>query len=319
MSRWSIIIIIVFIVIVGVGIWLYTPDKSRDELSPKYVRSAADFIEVAGVKLHIRDDGPRNVQSAHGAQNDDPPVVILLHGFGASLHTWEPWAASLAPTVRLIRFDLPGFGMTGADPTGDYSDERGFVIINQLMDKLGLARASIVGHSIGGRLAWRFAAAHPTRVDRLVLIAPDGFASPGFEYGKAAEVPAAMSLMRYSMPSFMVKMSLAPAYGDPKFMTGALLTRYRDMMLAPGVRGAMLERLSKAVLVPPEPLLKSIAAPTLVMWGEKDAMIPFANSADYMRLLSNATLVRYPALGHLPHEEAPAESVVAVQNFLMAR
>lgn len=81
------------------------------------------------------------------------------------------------------------------------------------MDKLGLARASLIGNSIGGRIAWKFAAMHLARTDRLVLISPDGFASPGFEYGKVPEIPSAMKLMRFVMPFALVRMSMAPAYG----------------------------------------------------------------------------------------------------------
>jgi pimeloyl-ACP methyl ester carboxylesterase len=111
--------------------------------------------------------------------------VILLHGFGASLDTWEPWAGRLSEQFRVIRLDLPGFGLTGADPTGDYSDARAMKLLAGLMDQLGIQRASLIGNSLGGRIAWNFAAMHPDRVRSLVLISPDGFASPGFEYGRA--------------------------------------------------------------------------------------------------------------------------------------
>ena len=307
MSRWMIVSAIAVVVLIGLAVWLYAGDKSESALAPTYLRSPSDFVEVAGLRLHLRDDGPK-----------DAPAVIFLHGFGASLHTWEPWATSLAGSLRVIRIDLPGFGLTGPDPTGDYGDERSVAVLTALMDKLDVAKASIVGNSIGGRIAWKFAAAQPTRVDKLVLISPDGFASPGFEYGKPPEVSAVMGLMRYSMPSFMVRMSMEPAYGDPKFMTPPLVERYRDMMLATGVRGAMMARMTQSVLVPPEPFLQSISAPTLLMWGEKDGMIPFANSQDYLRVMKNAKLVSYPRLGHLQQEEGPAETIGALRAFLTA-
>lgn len=216
----------------------------------------------------------------------------------------------------MVRIDLSGFGLTGADPTGDYGDERSVAVLTALMDKLGIAKASLVGNSIGGRIAWKFAAAQPTRVDKLVLISPDGFASPGVEYGKPPDVPARMGLMRYTMPSFVVRMSMAPAYGNPDFMTPPLVERYRDLMLATGVRDAMLARMTQSVLLPPEPTLQSITAPTLLMWGEKDGMIPFANSQDYLRVIKNAKLVSFPTLGHLPHEEGAVETVGALRAFL---
>lgn len=134
------------------------------------------------------------------------------------------------------------------------------------MDSLGLAKAGIAGHSIGGRLAWTFAARHPERVERLVLVAPDGFASPGFAYGRAADVPASMALMRYALPKSLLKMSMAPAYADPSVMTPALTTRYQEMMLALGARQAMLARMRQTVLTDPVPQLRAIVVPTLLIW-----------------------------------------------------
>ena len=77
-----------------------------------------------------------------------------------------------------------------------------------------MPRASIVGHSIGGRIAWGVAARRPERVDKLVLVAPDGFTSPGFEYGRPAQVPAALKLMRYVLPEAVLRINLARAYAD---------------------------------------------------------------------------------------------------------
>jgi pimeloyl-ACP methyl ester carboxylesterase len=124
-----------------------------------------------------------------------------------------------------------------------------------------------------------------------------------------------MRTLPYVLPSFMLRASLAPAYANPNAVTEALFRRYRDMMLAPGVRGAIVDRMSQQVLVDPAPLLRRIEAPTLLMWGEKDGMIPFANSADYLRALPRATLAGLPGIGHLPQEEAPA-TVKALREFL---
>ena len=287
--------------------WLWTPDKDRAALEPIYLNAPADMIDVAGTRLHVRDSGPKTA-----------PAVIFLHGFGASLHTWEPWATALAKDLRVIRIDLPGSGLSLPDPTGDYSDKRSLQIINALMDNLGLARASLVGHSIGGRIAWTFAGTYPARVDKLVLVAPDGFSSPGFEYGKAPEVPMMVKLMSVALPKALLTMSLKPAYANPDVMTDALATRYHDMMLAPGSRDALLARMTQTVLVDPLPILKKITAPTLLVWGEQDAMIPFANSNDYLKAIAGARLVSFKGVGHLPHEEAPDQSVDAVRSFLPA-
>jgi pimeloyl-ACP methyl ester carboxylesterase len=287
------------------GFLLWTPDKTRADLETTYVRSRRDLIDVAGVRLHVRDTGPRSA-----------PVLVMLHGFGSSLHTWEPWADSLQRDFRVVRFDLPGSGLSSIDPTGDYRDARSMQVLTALLDTLHIARATLVGNSMGGRIAWSYAAAHPDRVERLVLISPDGFASPGFEYGKAPEVPVTMTLMRYVLPKPLLTMSLEPAYADPKAMTDALARRYYDLMLVPGAREAMLERMHQTVLSDPVPILRTIHAPTLLLWGQQDQMIPFKNAADYVKALPNATLVPLPGLGHLPFEEAPARSIAPLRAFL---
>ena len=302
----TIVIAGVLVVLIGLGAWLYTPDRPRAALETKYLASPSDYVTAGGARLHVRDSGPR-----------DGKTIILIHGLGASLHTWEPWAQSLAAqSYRVIRFDLPGHGLTGADPTGRYTDERGIEVLTALMDTLGVDRATLIGNSIGGRLAWRYAAAHPNRVDKLVLISPDGFASPGYEYGKAADVPSIMTMMTVVLPKSMLRDNIAIAYADPSRLSAATLDRYFDLMLAPGVRSAMLARMEQTILVQPEPLLATITAPTLLLWGEKDGMIPIANAADYLKAMPNATLARLSTLGHVPHEEAPAESLAPVLAFL---
>ena len=257
------------------------------------------------MRLHGRGTGLR-----------DGPAVVMLHGFGSSLHTWEDWARVLEPTHRVIRFDISGFGLTGADPSGDYTDARTVAVLGALMDRLGVARASLVGNSMGGKFAWMFAATHPERVDRLVLVSPDGFASRGFEYGKRASVPWLVRLLPYVLPEPLFRKSIEPAFADPARLTPALLARYRDMLLAPGVRRAVVERIGQVVLQDPVPMLQRITAPTLLVWGRRDAMIPVGNAADYLRAVAGSRLVELPELAHVPQEEAAAASVAPVLEFL---
>jgi pimeloyl-ACP methyl ester carboxylesterase len=300
-----IICLLALLLLAAAGFWLYTPDMSREALEAKYLTPADACIDVAGIRLRVRDTGPRGA-----------PALILLHGFASSLETWEAWAERLSPRYRVIRFDLPGFGLTGPDPTGDYSDARGVAIIAALMERLGLPRATLIGNSMGGKLAWAFAAAHPERTAKLVLISPDGFASPGFEYGKKPEIPAIIGIFPYILPRPVLMMNLAPAYADAKRLDEATITRYRDMLLGPGDRRATIARMRQAMLHDPEPVLRTIQTPTLILWGEQDALIPFSNAADYVRVMPHATLAALPGLGHVPFEEAPDVSLTPVLAFL---
>jgi len=293
------------VALLGLGIWLYAPDKPRAELEARYAGPPSQFIEAAGIRLHVRDTGPR-----------DGPALLLLHGFGASLHTWDAVAGRLEDTFRVIRLDLPGFGLTGPDPGRDYSDARSHAVLMALMDRLGVARASVAGHSMGGRIAWTLAALHPERVERLALLAPDGFASPGFEYGRAPKVPLLLRLLPYVMPTFLLKSSLVPAYADPAMVTDAMVTQYRDLLLAPGVRQAILDRTAGQVLQDPVPLLRRITAPVLLMWGVEDRMIPARNAGDYRATLLHSDLLELSGVGHVLHEEAADAVASRLRSFL---
>ena len=289
----------------ALSLWLWTPDVPRSALEARYLEAPADMRSVGPWQLHVRQSGPT-----------DAPAVVLLHGFGSSLHTWDAWAKALSATHRVVRIDLPGSGLSPPDPAHDYTDARSLDMLIALMDSLGLQRASWVGHSMGGRIAWTLAARYPERVDKLVLVAPDGFASFGFEYGKPMDVPASLGLMRHVLPKPVLRMNLQSAYARPDSLSDAVTTRYHDLILAPGARQAMLDRLKQTVLQEPVPLLRQIKAPTLLVWGEADAMIPVSNAQDYLQAIAGSRLVSWPQVGHLPQEEAAQLSLKALADFL---
>ena len=292
-------------VLTVLSLWLWTPDLPRAELEARYLAAPADMRTVGPWSLHVRDSGPR-----------DAPAVVLIHGFGSSLQTWDAWAEGLQGTHRVIRLDLPGSGLSPPDPAADYTDARSLQLLRALLDDLGLTRASFVGHSMGGRIAWTFAARYPERTERLVLVAPDGFASFGFEYGQAMEVPASWRLLRQVLPQAVLRMNLQAAYARPETLDDARVACYHDLLRAPGARQAMLQRLEQTVLQEPVPLLRQIRAPTLLLWGEADAMIPLAHAQDYLQAIEGGRLRSFPGTGHLPQEEAPQASLQAVVEFL---
>ncbi len=293
----------------ALSLWLWTPDLPRTQLEQRYLAAESDMVEVGVWRLHVRDSG---TPSAHPAA----PPVLMLHGFGSSLHTWDAWAEELAPRHRVIRVDLPGSGLSLPDPANNYSDARALELLVTLLDQLGVERASVIGHSMGGRIAWTFAAHHPARMHKLVLVAPDGFASPRFDYGQAVDVPATLTLMRYVLPRSVLKMNLKAAYARPETLSEEQLSRYHDLIRAPGAREAMLARLRQTVLVPPQPLLRQIQAPTLLLWGELDGMIPIANATDYLQAIPGSRLARLRDVGHVPQEEATQSTLLLLQEFL---
>jgi len=288
------------------ALYLWTPDKSKAELEKTYGSPKNAYVSALGVNLHYQDTGP--------SKNAIP--IVFLHGFGASLHTWETWAQALSEDYRVISVDLPGFGLTGEDPSGIYTDQRSVEVLEAFLKELKIPKVVLVGNSMGGKFAWQFTARYPNQVSKLVLISPDGYASPGIQYGKKPDVPAIADLYRYFFSKTFLAMNLKPAYADPNTLNDALVNRYYDLMLAPGVRGAILGRMQQTVLQDPVPSLASIQVPTLLIWGEKDAFIPISNSNDYLKVMPNAKRVSLPNIGHLPQEEQPSIGLAVLKEFL---
>ena len=299
-------ICLAFLAIALYGLW--TPDVDRAELQKRYGSATTQMMEVDGLKVHYKETGPQ-----------DAPVLLLLHGFGSSLQTWDEWSVKLDPQYRVIRLDLPGFGLTGANPSNDYSEENDVAILTHFADKLGLNKFSVIGHSMGGKMAWSLAASQPDRVQALVLMAPDGFPEAKDIGSKPYEVPAFMGLIQYFLPKYFVKKSIEPAFFDTGSLNDALVSRYYDMLRAPGVRGAILARSNQTIYTDPVPRLQKIKAPTLLIWGEQDQMIPSSNAQSYAGVLLNSTTVLVPKLGHLLQEEQPEKGLTAVTQFLDAQ
>ncbi len=301
--RYSFLAILLTLGITLVLLW--RPDLKKSYLEDKYGQESSQFLNIDGARIHLRDTG-----------NPNGPTIIFIHGFGASLHTWEDWSRGLEQEFRVIRFDLPGFGLTGPDTKVDYSDDRTNQLLLKLMDTLHVKKADIIGNSIGGRIAWYFAAKNPDRVEKLVLISPDGFESPGLNYNTKPEIPAYLDSINFIFPQFLFKQNLEMAYTNKSVLSDQLFERYYELALYPGNRQAMLDRMRQTVLQDPALFLKDIRCPILLLWGEKDAMIPIKNAQDYLALIPQAKLQTLTKLGHLPQEEDPRYSLPYLVSFL---
>jgi len=285
------------------GLW--APDLTMAELTQRYGSPAQQVVEVDGLSIHYKDTGPR-----------DAPALLLLHGFGSSLQTWDAWSTQLEAHYRVIRLDLPGFGLTGPSPLNDYSEEKDVATLSHFADKLGLTHFSVIGHSMGGKMAWGLAAAMPDRVKALVLMAPDGFPKAKDIGTKPYAMPSIMGLIQFCLPKYLVRKSIEPAFFDAKALDDSLVNRYYDMLRAPGVRAAILERANQTIYTDPVPRLKKITAPTLLIWGEQDQMIPSVNAQSYAHVLAVSQIQLLPQLGHLLQEEQPEVGVKYVIAFL---
>lgn len=284
------------------------PDRSLESLVPRWAPPPSDFIELDGQLVHYRDQGP----------SSDPLPLVLIHGTSASLHTWEGWVAGLSATRRVISFDLPGFGLTGPNAEHDYTDARYVAFVRQFLARLGVGRAILVGNSLGGEIAWQVALAEPSRVAGLVLVDAAGFAFVpeslpiGF---RIARIPVLREPMRWVLPRRAIEDSVLNVYGDPSRVTAALVDRYYELALREGNRVALMRRMDQ--LAPgPVDRLGEIKAPTLILWGERDRLIPLHWGQAFEKAIPGSTLVVFPKLGHVPQEEDPAATLAALRDWL---
>lgn len=289
------------------------PDLPVESLVGRYAPPPSDFVEVRGQVVHLRDEGRR----------DDPEPIVLIHGTSASLHTWEGWVRALKPARRVITFDLPGFGLTGpfdgAYAPDDYRGETYARFVIDLLDHLRVERAVLGGNSLGGEVAWRTAVLAPARVARLILVDPAGadFVPQSLPLGfVVARTPGLNRLAGWMLPREVVQGSVENVYGDPARVTPELVERYYQLTLREGNRRALRIRMEQ--LEPGAGIegLKTIRAPTLILWGGRDRLIPPSVARVFTESIEGSRLVEFPGLGHVPHEEDPAATVGAVREFL---
>ena len=186
--------------------FLWRSDVPRSELEARYAPPPSQFVELEGQRLHYRDEG-------------EGPPLLLIHGTAASLHTWDGWVEALRTEYRLIRLDLPGFGLSGPNDRGNYSTEFRLQVIETWLDHLGIERCHVAGNSLGGFLAWRLALRAPQRVDRLILIDAAGYPVEGDGGGKVldlARTPVLKDVLVRLTPRFLVRRGLRQVYGGPQ-------------------------------------------------------------------------------------------------------
>ena len=300
---------LVFLLLAAVVATSWAPDRPVASLAPRWAPPPSVFVEVAGMQVHLRDEGVR----------DDPLPIVLLHGTSASLHTWDGWAAGLKAKRRVIRLDLPGFGLTGPFPDNDYRVEHYASFIHAALDRLGVSRVVLAGNSFGGQVALVATLAQPARIDRLILVDSAGYplAPASIPIGfRIARLPLLHHLARVILPRRIIEDSVRNVYGDASRVTPELVDRYFELTLREGNRQALAERLKLAPVDAITERIPLIKVPTLVLWGGRDRLIPPENGQRFSRDIAGSRLELFDDLGHVPHEEDPQRTLAAVMRFL---
>ena len=282
-----------------------TPDVSVDSLKRQYTDSNSHFMSVDGLEVHYKDEGSGT-------------PIILLHGTSASLHTWDGWTKELTKNnYRVIRMDLPAFGITGANKDNLYDLTSYSKFLTDFVNQLELDKFILAGNSLGGSISWHYTSSNPEKVQKLILLDPAGFPSKKerplvFEL---AEIPILNQILKHITPKSLIKDNLGQVYFDDSKVTENLVDRYHQMILRKGSRAAFIER-AKLEGQDYTELLYTIKSPTLIIWGEDDLWIPVEDGFKFKERMANSSLVIMKETGHVPMEEKPLESVALVLNFL---
>jgi len=309
--RWKLIrrtLLILFLGLIALIASFYRADIPVTELRAKYANPASRFTAIAELDVHFRDEGPRT----------DTVPLVLIHGTGASLLTWDGWVNELGAERRIIRLDLPAYGLTGPNATGNYSPAYYDSFLHQFLTAIGVRRCDLAGNSLGGAIAWRVALEHPEKVRRLVLVDAAGYPLESRSVPLAfrmARMPVLKDWLTYITPRSLIERSIKSVYADDRRVTDALVDQYYDMALRAGNRKAFVNRFAAK----PDSAwtrMATIRTPTLVLWGAQDGLIPVDYAHRFHRDLPNDTLVIMPDAGHVPMEELPVESARIVRAFL---
>lgn len=321
MLRWlvgAVLGLVGLVAIVGVAGYfiLKRPDIPYETLAAKYESAASRYVDLPdGVRMHYRDEG-----------NANGPALLLVHGFSASLQTWEPWVARLGGDYRIVTLDLPGHGLTRAPAGYQGSIEGSSDQVEAFAKAQGIARFAIGGNSMGGHVAFEYALAHPERVEALLLIDSAGWPeSTAANDGKGPIIfqllrnPLARSILRDLDTSRLTRQGLGTAFPlHPELVDDAMVARYTELSRAPGHRdiimSLMRERGARPFATPER--LAAIAAPTLVMHGTEDHLTPFAFGEQFHAAIAGSQFAPLEGVGHVPQEEVPDDSAEIVRSFL---
>ncbi len=284
-------------------------DIPIEQLKSKYAPAPSSFIAVDGMDVHFRDEGN---------MTDSIPLVFI-HGTGSSLHTFDGWADTLKKDYRIVRMDLPGYGLTGQFPDRNYSIDNYVEFLKNFLSSLEIKKCRLAGNSLGGNIAWNFTLQHPEMVDKLILIDAAGYPMTSKSIPIAfeiAQIPFLNNLFTFISPRFIVEASVKNVYADKTKVTDELVDRYFELSLRKGNRQAFIDRLAMPRYKNTYVDIKHIEQPTLVLWGEEDLLIPVEKAYQFHKDLPNDTLVIIKGAGHIPMEESPNKSLKPLISFI---
>ncbi len=301
--------------VVAAFLLLRTPDTERAVMIAKYANAESRFVTIPnGAQVHVRDTGGDIGQ----------PALVLIHGSNASLHTWEPMVERLRSDYRIITMDMPGHGLTGATPTHRYDIAEMVETVDQVTTSLGVETFVLGGNSMGGGISWRYALAHPARVQALLLIDAGGMPPRAGDRPPASNI--GFRIMRsgfgrwlgmHITPRSLIERSLRGSVSNQTMIDDAMVDRYWELLRFPGNREATGMRFGRPFVDDgAAEQARRIGVPTLILFGKEDRIINPSAAQSFAERIANSEVVLLDGVGHLPMEEAPDATVAAIRTFL---
>lgn len=301
----------VFLLLVVIAIFIIFNEKdlSVEEAKRTLQDENSQFVSVDGLEVHYKREG-----------NGFP--LVLVHGTGAILQTWNEWTNLLKDSFEIIRMDIPAFGLTGPRQDNDYSIEMYVNFIDKFMNAIGIDSFLIAGNSLGGEIVWQYALQHPEKVGKMILLDPAGIEHDekklntlAFRLAKNEKLTRVVTNLG---TKYLVKDAVRDVYFDKSKVTEEKLKYYHTAALREGNRKALIQRIQN-ITYEPEEILQKIQTPTLVLWGDHDVLIDVKLAEKYRNNLPNAEVIIYENVGHVPMEEIPQQSAADAMRFLRGK
>ena len=285
----------------------YPSDISKESIEAKYLLESSDFIEIDGVNIHFAIDGTG-------------PDLLLLHANYANLIDWNPWVDQLKKHFRVIRIDIPGHGLTEADPSNDYSMQRTVFLLENFLSELEIDTLSIAGASLGGTTSLHYASQNPEKIDNLILVSPGALNPRVRGRSEPVTLPKPFEIIAHITPKIVTESLLKGGFGDPNNVTDELVVRWHDLLLREGQRDAQIARVNQYVSGNIDEVLSQIISPTLIMWGKKNNVVPLDlayEMKDMMKNSSRIEMIIYETGGHQLVQELGLQTGEDALKYLM--
>lgn len=279
---------------------MFKLDIPLDKIKPKHTDDTSKFITIDKMEVHYKEEGQGK-------------ALVLLHDAGSSLKIWDNWMPFLTAHFRVIRLDLPGFGLTSASRRFNYKIDSYIYFIKKFTTALGLGLETfnIGGSGFGGHIAWQYTLLHQHKVVKLLLINAQGYTTKNslslFQFDEKSGF--GRFSLRWRGTRKMVDKHLKKILGNQSIINSELIEQTQDFLLCEGIRKSLVT-LSKIEIKDRHKRLPQLTTPTLIQWGSKVEKVKFDKD------LPNAHLELYKGIGLLPMIELPEQTAKDVIQFL---